>query len=104
MANNKKHNPFGATLRARVQNNEAQTEPKQAAKIKRTKKSKKTAKAKAVKPSTRPYVMFYDGSNSSLTIIHSVDDMSDREFDLLLQEAQRNNPSVQQSVPSTSDM
>jgi hypothetical protein len=58
MANNKKNNAFGATLRALVQNNQAQTEPKQTVKVKRTKKSKKTAKAKAVKPSTYPYVTF----------------------------------------------
>jgi len=67
MANNKKNNPFGATLRALVKNNQAQTEPKQAMKTKRTKKSKKTAKAKAVKSSTRPYVTSHDSSNSLLT-------------------------------------
>lgn len=103
MANNKKNNTFGATLRARVQNNNAQTEPKQAPKIKRTKKSKKTAKAKAVKPSTRPYVIFMTVPTHRLQFTR-VDDMSDREFDLLLQEAQQNNPSVEQSVLSTSDM
>jgi len=54
MANNKKNNTFGAGLRVRVQDNNALTEPKHEPKLKRTKKSKKAAKAKAVKPSTRP--------------------------------------------------
>ena len=54
MTNNKKSNTFGASLRVRVQDNHALTEPKQEPKLKRTKKSKKAAKAKAVKPPTRP--------------------------------------------------
>lgn len=100
MANNKKNNTFGATLRARVQNSKAQTESKQAPKAKRTKKSKKTANSKA---SNHPYVMFMTIPTHCLQFIR-VDDMSDREFDLLLQEAQQNNPSVQQNAQSTSDM
>lgn len=100
MAKNK--NTFSVTLRAHVQNSKMETEPKQDTKIKHTKKSKKTSKVKAVKPSSRPYVTFHDSSNSSLTI-HRVDDMSDGEFNLVLQEAQKNNSSAQQSAPSTSN-
>jgi hypothetical protein len=100
---NKKNNTFGASLRATVQNSKAQTESKQAQKIKRTKKSKKTAKVKDVKPTTRPYVMFLTVPTHRLQFSR-VDDMSDHEFDQLLQEAQQNNQSVQQKVPSTPDM